>query len=229
MRISSEEFYISSEISSYEKKALPSRNEIDKLSNILEIALKQTPSIFLHEEQKRFFSLVGRCHTISMNQKIERLSFMSEKNISLEAALKLHKKILKLLEDPSLSKSQVIELATIDQKLCAYHSIVDPRIDPVKITFSLDLTPFELAEAALSLMELAEFLYEDKIEKFWTFYKKHPLKGLLEKHIERKHSSEVWHLIESCFRCALHVSRGIDLGIYPSKKAIDESFTRKFF
>jgi hypothetical protein len=228
MRISRQEFYISSEISTYEKQPLSYKSKIDKLSKALQTALKQKPSSFLYEQQERFFYLVGRCQTLSMNEEIEKISLMSEKNISLEAALKLHSKMLNLLEDPSLSKDQVIKLASIDQKLCACYAILDPRIDCVKIVFCLDLPPAELAESALSLMELAETLYENKVEEFWKLYQNYPLKSLLEKHIERK-STNSWHLIESCFRCAFHISRGIDLGVYPSKKAIDESFTHKFF
>ena len=157
-----------------------------------------------------------------------------------EDALKIHNMIMTLLNDPSLSKGEVLELANKVLVLCNSHNILDRRIDSAKLEWNIENEP---VEDAFLLMDLSKALYEHKISLFFTLYQSLSTKELFQAHCERRNASiellnepeistrfeeNIEALIESCFRCAFHLTRGKDFGIYPSQKFIIETLTHKF-
>lgn len=242
-------FHIMTRITCLEKQPTASLKDIDILSKEIEIAMDHNPSALLLSEQERFFSLIGRCHKLNIEKKVNKLTSIVKELLDNQKALFSHKekakqmcrKLIQLIEDPSLTKEQISKLSQMAKTLCTNYDIQHSLIDSETIHQTIELEICEVGGQAILLLELAHLLYQHKITEFHQTYanvlptvhnllsiyierRGYSLDVLLQPKLSKIFETSLMALIESFFRCASHLAYGEDFGLYPSEEKIKASF-----
>ncbi len=251
------EFQIASHISELEKKLLGgpiSMDELQSLEDNINEAMQTQPSPFLCEQHERYISLVGRNHSLTVEEEVHALSrrvhdfvknHRTRKNDHNEAEA-IHDRVVNLMECQALSKEQIAELIAADRELCLASHLDTSLYDTVLIEHTFTQKESDTAESAITIFDMSASLFDHKIGDFFKIYHKlnADVKELLIKHFSQRsadiaalnppqftpqYEDNLLKIIQACFRAAYHLVQGRDLGMYPSERKIEETFNIQDF